>query len=348
MRGMSAPDPKAVRAASDPSTPPQVLWQLAHQFPQLRPRIAANPAAPPDLRARILGPQAVEETKPLYRQERPQPVPDTTTDRHGQRSVIVAIAVAAIVLVACIGIIVMSLSGGRSPRVDSSPSLEPSTPTATSPSPEPVASPSVGLSALGARGCKAASTDADLLVAFGAAYSDDSGWRDASAKQQLSSSLTALEKACGADYVSQVANTATNSGATKALVESLAEYTKTEQLRPAPAGALSLPQILSPSGNIACQLGTDQVSCSIQERNPQAPGFNDCGTTAFSIAINQEGAVSPCATGAPAAGQGTQLDYGQSTTVGDFACTSESVGMTCWHTGTGRGFTLAREGVTQF
>lgn len=46
------PDDK--RAAADPATSQKELWRLALDYPDLRPVIAMNPAAPEELRANLL------------------------------------------------------------------------------------------------------------------------------------------------------------------------------------------------------------------------------------------------------------------------------------------------------
>ena len=42
------------------------------------------------------------------------------------------------------------------------------------------------------------------------------------------------------------------------------------------------------------------------------------------------------------------LEYGETTMFSDYACTSQSKGMTCWNTITGRGFTISRKSLIRF
>ncbi len=110
---------------------------------------------------------------------------------------------------------------------------------------------------------------------------------------------------------------------------------------PAPAGAAQLPVFDSPSGNISCALSSQGASCTIKERSfaPDSCPAGNAYTASLAPGTEPAGA---CATGFTPSG--TVLAYGQSATVGDFACTSSQSGMTCWNQTTGTGFLLAREG----
>ncbi|RYV52380.1 hypothetical protein EUA98_04040 [Pengzhenrongella frigida] len=101
-----------------------------------------------------------------------------------------------------------------------------------------------------------------------------------------------------------------------------------------------------PSGNIACEVGSDAATCTIANSTATVPADETCaGVVGVKLTVTAEGAAMPCVEGAApgAAAEGTAvLEYGQSETVGDFTCTSSSTGVTCKHDPTGKGFKLAR------
>ncbi|NMR19644.1 hypothetical protein [Cellulomonas fimi] len=101
-----------------------------------------------------------------------------------------------------------------------------------------------------------------------------------------------------------------------------------------------------PSGNIACEMSTDAATCTIANTTATPPPDAGCtGVIGRILTVTAEGAEMPCVEGAlpGVAAPGTAvLEYGDSTTVGDFTCTSSSTGVTCRHDPSGRGFALAR------
>ena len=103
-----------------------------------------------------------------------------------------------------------------------------------------------------------------------------------------------------------------------------------------------------PSGNIACEITDEAATCTIADSSAEPVTVEGCAGPAGQIlTVTAEGASTPCVQGAlpgPAA-QGTPvLEYGESTTSGDFTCDSATSGVTCRHDPTGAGFTLARAG----
>jgi len=107
-----------------------------------------------------------------------------------------------------------------------------------------------------------------------------------------------------------------------------------------------------PSGNIACEITTDAASCTIANTSAVPPADASCtGSIGHTLTVTADGAKMPCVEGAlpgVAAKDTKILDYGQSTTVGAFTCTSSSTGVTCKHDPTGKGFQLAKAGAKLF
>ena len=106
----------------------------------------------------------------------------------------------------------------------------------------------------------------------------------------------------------------------------------------------------TPSKNISCILNDEGVGCSILERSYTSSGMQDCPDREFSIVALAGRTEVRC--GEEYLGQPGDtfhtLQYGETTTFSDYACTSQSKGMTCWNTITGRGFTISRESHVRF
>lgn len=106
----------------------------------------------------------------------------------------------------------------------------------------------------------------------------------------------------------------------------------------------------TPSKNISCILYDEGVGCSILERSYASSGMQDCPDREFSIVALAGRTEVRC--GEEYLGQPGDtfhtLQYGETTTFSDYACTSQSKGMTCWNTITGRGFTISRDSHVRF
>ena len=106
----------------------------------------------------------------------------------------------------------------------------------------------------------------------------------------------------------------------------------------------------TPSKNISCVLSNEGVGCSILERSYASSGMQDCPDREFSIVALAGRTEVRC--GEEYLGQPGDtfhtLQYGETTTFSDYACTSQSKGMTCWNTITGRGFTISRDSHVRF
>lgn len=118
-------------------------------------------------------------------------------------------------------------------------------------------------------------------------------------------------------------------------------------LFPAPAGAASSSSFLSPSENIACQIGEDQTLCTIFSQDYVQAGFPSCPDGPTTLSVTETG-VSLACDAAPVSAQGVQgvLPYNSSTTSQDYACTSTQDGVSCWNILSGQSFALARGGWT--
>ena len=122
-------------------------------------------------------------------------------------------------------------------------------------------------------------------------------------------------------------------------------------LTASPVAAEDITGFTSPSGNIGCMLASSFVRCDIQVRDwdppPRPP---DCPeATDYGQGIELDIGHRPqfvCA-GDTAFG-GDPLDYGESLSAGAITCSSAEAGITCRDSGSGHGFTLARQAYRLF
>ena len=100
-----------------------------------------------------------------------------------------------------------------------------------------------------------------------------------------------------------------------------------------------------PSGNIACTMSVDGVTCSIASYTYAPPVVAGCTeVTGHVIVLNADGVAFDCVSGPPPAVAGDDvpvLEYGLTTSVGDYTCRSATDGVQCTD-GSGTGFRLAR------
>jgi hypothetical protein len=105
-----------------------------------------------------------------------------------------------------------------------------------------------------------------------------------------------------------------------------------------------------PSGNIACTMSEQGVTCTIASFTYAQPVVAGCtGQTGHVLVLNADGVAFDCETGpAPqAAGDDVAtLEYGSSATAGGYTCTSGTDGVTCTDSA-GAGFRLARASWTE-
>ncbi len=106
----------------------------------------------------------------------------------------------------------------------------------------------------------------------------------------------------------------------------------------------------SPSGNIACTMSADGATCTIANFTYAPPTVAGCtGTVGHVIVLNADGVAAQCVDGpapAVAPAETPVLEYGHSSTVGPYTCTSATDGVTCVETASGTGFRLARASLT--
>ncbi len=97
-----------------------------------------------------------------------------------------------------------------------------------------------------------------------------------------------------------------------------------------------------PSGNIACDMTVDGVTCSIASAG-FAPTAECSDAQEQVFVVDANGVSEPCADSPDrsAANAGAELDYGSVETVGAYTCTSATDGVTCVGE-SGEGFRLAR------
>ncbi|WP_028047132.1 DUF6636 domain-containing protein [Cellulomonas sp. URHE0023] len=113
---------------------------------------------------------------------------------------------------------------------------------------------------------------------------------------------------------------------------------------PSPASTATT-QFAMPSGNIACTMSVDGVTCTIASYTYAQPVVAGCTeVTGHVIVLNADGVAFSCVSGPPPAVAGDdvpELAYGKSMTVGEYTCTSATDGVQCVD-GSGTGFQLAR------
>ncbi len=105
------------------------------------------------------------------------------------------------------------------------------------------------------------------------------------------------------------------------------------------------PRFRLPSGNIACDMTPDGVTCTVASATFTPPPVEGCtGTVGHTVVLDTHGVSVPCVDGpAPtAAGDDVPvLFYAATSTVGQYTCTRPTNGVTCPEA-TGVGFRPAR------
>lgn len=117
------------------------------------------------------------------------------------------------------------------------------------------------------------------------------------------------------------------------------ENDEAEPARPAPADAVELTSFSAPSGNIHCEVSDDDLLCSIDEFlfDPPEGCFE-----AVTLRITADGSVSPACDDVVGP-QPSVLDYALTAADDQFACEAGYEGFECWNTQTGASFFLSRE-----
>ena len=115
-----------------------------------------------------------------------------------------------------------------------------------------------------------------------------------------------------------------------------------ETLAPAPSDAQHSNRLTTKTGNMTCSIQRADMWCTVKDQNGGIAGCHE--DQSITVVLGDSGGpVSSCTSKSDYATQGNVLEYDQTITSGDFACTSDSEGTTCWNTVTGKGFFLARQ-----
>ncbi len=119
---------------------------------------------------------------------------------------------------------------------------------------------------------------------------------------------------------------------------------------PEPTATPGPPRFQTPSGNIACDMTADDVTCTIASITFTPPAVEGCdGVVGHTVVLDEGGVSVPCVDG-PAPGVASAdvpvLFYGEASRVGPYTCVSGTNGVTCTDTD-GRGFRLARAELAQ-
>ncbi|WP_454294262.1 hypothetical protein [Salana multivorans] len=117
-----------------------------------------------------------------------------------------------------------------------------------------------------------------------------------------------------------------------------------DNLAPVPEGAIVLSQFESPSGNLQCQMDDQQVVCGVLQADWTPPGTDSCETPVRAVVLSEACVSAECASEAPVAPEGglRVLEYGQTSTIGPWLCTSSERGIECSSRADGTGIVLAR------
>ena len=111
---------------------------------------------------------------------------------------------------------------------------------------------------------------------------------------------------------------------------------------PAPAGAIEGNGFDTPSHNIMCRMGADQVTCTVVASEWTAQNRDQCSADPQTLTLTEGNVALDC--GNPAADGGSQLDYNQTMTQGDMACSVTLDGVSCWNIRSGQSFAIAKRG----
>jgi hypothetical protein len=106
----------------------------------------------------------------------------------------------------------------------------------------------------------------------------------------------------------------------------------------------------SPSGDVGCYIAWTTVRCDISERTWSSPSrpLNCEFDYGQGISMSPGGQPAFVGAGDTALGGGKPLAYGKSLSAGTLVCDSAESGITCRDTGTGHGFSIAREAYRVF
>ncbi len=312
-------------AASNPSTDAETLREIAYHFPELRPAVAANPATYPGLLTWLgeLGDPAVNQAL-AARGTVPSPLPGSTPPAYMPGSTETTATWAG-------------NAGTPAPGDAGAPWGAPPSGTqfiadgldhSVQPREDATRGTSTGLRALLVVLLVIAVVLLTLVVLiFNGVF--DSGSEDASGGAAAPSPTASEGTGTDASPSPSASKTSTPSSSPSAVAY------------PAPAGAVQTTAFTSPSGNIACTLDADLVTCTIFASDHAAKGYGTCGDT---TTLTADASSSGLGCGTKVADGSGPLPYGSAATSGTVACVSTEDGVTCWNTTSGRSFAMARGG----
>ena len=349
-----------------------MLEYLARAFPDLRPIVAANPAVPAVLREQILQmgsgdlPQ-VSPASPMsagtasgsggLRTAETAALPSVSTADYSSISPYAAIPVGTAPQTMVLGASSAASATASAPGSAPAPAtmaLPAATPAsgtalAASAAPAPPLDPPTPRSSSHARLMTALIVVLILVVAAAGVLG---GMLLANRRQPSETKADAVQSVSAAPTPTEgtVADQAAQSS-TEATTESeAASVPSSGPTLPASTKTYSYQYVETPSKNISCVLYDEGVGCSILERTYASSGMQDCSDREFSIVVLANRTEVRCGEeylGKPGDTFHT-LQYEQTTTFSDYACTSQTRGMTCWNTTTGRGFTISRKSLIRF
>lgn len=356
----------AAQEARDPSTSPERLVELTEKHPQLQKLIVLNPSCPEVARQWILAtnPWAKQayEASCAAEPEAPEDGPEPDAAEPDEASVWGDLGLSSAAATDTAPQEVPKQTPARSVRIAPDAAVVPL--GAASPvSPAPVSPASAPPAAAGAGGAGYGDGAAAAPAAGGAAAwapegeSDDGSrtrrrtWYACGGCLLLALLLIVLIALVGRAWLGGDEDEYQRDSSTTAAEESPSEQpteepteertTTPDPVSPAPEGAQEMTTLRSPTGNISCSLEKDSVACSVEERDYEDNGQEDCSEGPFSIQVT--GGETSAACGTTFGGESAEtLEYGESATNGTMACTSRSEGMTCWDTITGKGFMVNR------
>ncbi len=110
---------------------------------------------------------------------------------------------------------------------------------------------------------------------------------------------------------------------------------------PAPAGAIEAQLVISPTGNLICNLTEDDVFCMAKESSGKVG--QSCAGSPLVVKAGTETTATACGQTMPG-GSTVTLEYGKPATFGNVACMSRYSGVTCWNTVTGNSLAISSAG----
>ncbi len=114
-----------------------------------------------------------------------------------------------------------------------------------------------------------------------------------------------------------------------------------------PAHALTFFQ--SPSGNVGCALSKQSVRCDVARKSWRPPPKpSSCLVEGNGLTLSRQGKPRYTCAGGTTRGQGRQLAYGKSVSVGRLRCISRKGAMRCVNRRNNHGFALSRKRARRF